>query len=403
MSGFAITRRGFVAGAGALVAAPFVPRIAHSAPGRDPRLLTVVMRGALDSLAVVAPVGDPDYRRMREELAFEDSGPTAGIPLDNFFVLNPNMPQLADLYKNGEALIVHAVATPYRSRSHFDGQDVLESGFPMPGRMNSGWLNRALGEIARGESIDKRGFAVGAQVPLIMRGETDVLSWMPPGFKAASTDTRMRLLDMYRHADPTLASAIEEGVELDDLTGGERSIVKVMQESRQMGGSQIEKNYRTTGTIAGRVLGDVRGPRLGAFDLLGWDTHATERPVVGKLGRQLQAVDAMIAALKAQLAPVWQDTVVMFVTEFGRTVRVHGTATMALLVGGAVRGGRVIADWPGLSEAAQYEGRDLKPTTDLRAVLKGVLRDHLDLSDRALAETVFPESGDVRPLEGLIA
>ena len=405
-----LDRRQFLAGSAGLAAAPFIPRIAHSAPGRDPRLLTIVLRGGIDGLAVVAPVGDPDLKRMRGRLAFGDEGSKAGIPLDNFFALNSNMPALAKLYKGGEALFVHAAATPYRARSHFDGQDVLESGFAVPGEIKSGWMNRAIGAVAAGESASARGFAVGAQVPLIMRGETSVLSWMPPGYREADEDTQQRLLDIYRHADPVLANAIAEGLELEDMIGGEKRMRKVMRKSRKMGGPGRVKKYRVIGTAAGRIMSDRDGPRLGAFGIAGWDTHANQRPFEGHLARQLAALDAMIAGLKKELAPVWKDTVIVLISEFGRTVRIngtagtdHGTATVAMLLGGAVRGGRVIADWPGLSEVDLHEGRDLKPTVDLRAVLKGVLRDHLDVSASALNGSIFPDSASVSAMDNLIA
>ncbi|MCW2305795.1 DUF1501 domain-containing protein [Rhodobium gokarnense] len=404
-----LSRRQFLAVSGGLAVSPFLPGIA-AASGRDPRFLTGILRGGVDGLAVVAPVGDPDYQNVREGLAFARSGPNSGLPLDGFFALNPNMKQLAELYRNGEALFVHAVATPYRERSHFDGQDVLESGLTRSGRGDSGWLNRALEIAAAKKTIDGRGFAMGAQLPLVMRGSAPVLSWMPPGFATASADTRLRLLDIYTHADPTLAAAIAEGMELDDLVGGEDSAREVMRQSREMGGGGKVRSYRMTGTVAGKVMSDADGPRVGAFSLNGWDTHANERPFKGRLGRQLEALDATIGALKSEMAPVWKDTVVALVTEFGRTARMngtsgtdHGTATLAILVGGAVNGGRVIADWPGLSDRALYDGRDLAPTTDLRAILKGVIGDHLGVSEAALGEKVFPGSRDVRPMRDLIA
>ncbi len=407
MSVSTITRRRLLASSGALVASSFVPRVGH-AMYRDPRLLTVVLRGGLDGLSVVAPVGDPDYETIREGLAFGDEN--AGIRLDGFYALNGNMPSLAGLYKKREALIVHATATPYRERSHFDGQDVLESGLATSTKGESGWMNRALGAMERRGRVNASGFAVGAQVPLIMRGPAPVLSWMPPGFEQASADTRRRLLNIYRHADPTLARAVESGMELDEMIGGEDEIRTVMRTSREMGGRGNVRQYRMFGSVAGKVMADPDGPRLGSFDLGGWDTHANARPFKGNLGKRLRALDATIEGLNMQLAEVWKDTVIVLVTEFGRTVRMngtggtdHGTATIALLIGGAVRGGRVIADWPGLSERVQYQKRDLMPTVDLRSVFKGVLGDHLDVPKRRLADTVFPDSQSVKPLNGLIA
>ncbi len=405
-----VTRRDVLAGFGGLMAWTQVPRIAHATPGRDPRFLTVVLRGALDGLSAVVPEGDPDYATARAGLTLAEAG-GGGIPLDTLFTLNPNMPTLGKLYAKGEALIVHAVATPYRERSHFDAQDVLENGHVAPHAVDTGWLNRALQVITPGDGVDRtNGFAIGAQVPLIMRGKAEVLNWLPPGFREASPDTQLRLLEIYRHVDPQLALVLEEGMDFNDRIGGEAAVRQTMKSMRKSGEKGAARRFRMAGTVAGKVFADPAGPRVGAFDLVGWDTHFREGVVKGQLGRLLAGLDSMIDGLHGQLGPVWKDTVVVVVTEFGRTVRMngsagtdHGTGTIALVLGGGVRGGRVVADWPGLSERALYEQRDLMPTTDLRAVLKGALRDHLDVSERALSDRVFPESGAVRALDGLIA
>src|SRR5579871_6293571 len=201
------TRRELLLGSGMLFAWAFVPRLAR-AEGRDPRFLAIVLRGALDGLAAVAPVGDPDWIKLRGDNALRLDGDTPALPLDGFFALNPAMPNLHRLYKAGQAIVVHAVATPYRERSHFDGQDVLESGLPRPGRADTGWLNRALVAMAPGGRVDPHGrrtFAVGPITPLVVRGPAPVLSWVPPRLPPASDDTVMRLLDLYRHTDPSLA------------------------------------------------------------------------------------------------------------------------------------------------------------------------------------------------------
>ena len=205
-----LTRRELLLGSGALFAWAYVPRLAL-AEGRDPRLLVIVLRGALDGLAAVAPVGDPDWQRLRGNDALTIQGADATLPLDGFFALNPAMPNLHRLYKAQQATIVHAVATPYRERSHFDGQDVLESGFTRPGSTESGWLNRALVNLASAGRVNpKNAFAVGPITPLVARGPASVLSWTPSRLQPASNDTMSRLLDLYRHSDPALARALEE-------------------------------------------------------------------------------------------------------------------------------------------------------------------------------------------------
>ncbi|HLK83525.1 MAG TPA: DUF1501 domain-containing protein [Xanthobacteraceae bacterium] len=411
------TRRELLAGSGALFAWAFVPKLAR-AEGRDPRFLTIVLRGALDGLAAVAPVGDPDWIRLRGDNALKLDGATPALPLDGFFALNPAMPNLHRLYHAGQAIVVHAVATPYRERSHFDGQDVLESGLPRPGRAaESGWLNRALTRLEPGDGVrvsanGQRTFAVGPVTPLVVRGQAPVLSWVPPRLPPVSDDTTSRLLDLYRHTDPTLARVLEERISLAALAPDAPSDRKPgeMAPVVQIGNiSQVRAYFAEAAGAAARYLASPDGPRVGALALDGWDTHVNEGVVNGRLSQLLGALDAALAAVEANMGAAWSQTVVTLITEFGRTARIngnlgtdHGTATVALLVGGALKGGRVVADWPGLKEPDLHEKRDLKATIDLRAVLKGLLRDHLRVDDRALAADVFPDSQDAIAMEGLV-
>jgi uncharacterized protein (DUF1501 family) len=404
-------RRELLLGSGALFAWASVPKIAR-AQGRDPRFLTIVLRGALDGLATVAPVGDPDWERLRGDKGLRLDGAAPALPLDGFFVLNPAMPNLHRLYRAGQAIIVHAVATPYRERSHFDGQDVLESGFPRPGRADTGWLNRALAGLepddrVRAGKYVKRGYAVGPITPLVMRGPAPVLSWVPKRLPPVSDDTTMRLLDLYRHTDPTLAHVLDERIDLAALSAGSSDVGPAV----QVGSASQVKAYfvEAAGTTA-QFLAHPDGPRVGALALDGWDTHNNEGTVNGRLSRLLADLDGAVAAIETGMGGAWNQTVATVITEFGRTAHIngtegtdHGTATVALLVGGALKGGRVIADWPGVKESSLFEKRDLMPTTDLRAVLKGLLRDHLGVQERALATDVFPGSEAVKPMEGCLA
>src|SRR5258705_12942524 len=220
----ASSRRELLLASGVLFAwAPL--RKGGMAQGRDPRLLVIVLRGALDGRAAVPPVGDPDWNRLRGDKALSLGGTAPALPLDSLFALNPAMPQLHRLYKSGQAMIVHAAATPYRERSHFDGQDVLESGFTRPGATDSGWLNRALTSLAPEARINPQGskaFAVGPVTPLVVRGRAPVMSWIPQYLLPASDDTQARLLDLYRHTDPKLAMALEGRKDLITVarTGG---------------------------------------------------------------------------------------------------------------------------------------------------------------------------------------
>ncbi len=411
------TRREMLLGSGALFAWAFVPRIAR-AEGRDPRFLTVVLRGALDGLAAVAPVGDPDWVKLRGDNALRLDGATPALPLDGFFALNPAMPNLHRLYKAGQAIVVHAVATPYRERSHFDGQDVLESGLARPGRADTGWLNRALVNLEPDDRVrtgtnGRRTFAVGPITPLVVRGPAPVLSWVPPRLPAVSDDTTVRLLDLYRHTDPKLARVLEDRIDLSALAPA-RSPDRKPGEMRpviQVGNiDQVRAYFAEAAGAAAKFLANPDGPRVGALALDGWDTHNNEGVVSGRLAELLGALDAALAAIETNMGAAWSETVVTLITEFGRTARIngtagtdHGTATVALLLGGALKGGRVVADWPGLKEADLYEKRDLKATTDLRAVLKGLLRDHLRVDERVLTADIFPGSDAVAAMTGLLA
>jgi uncharacterized protein (DUF1501 family) len=409
------SRRQLLLASGVLFAWTYLPKIAR-AEGRDPRLLVVILRGALDGLAAVAPVGDPGWIALRGDNALRLDGPAPGLRLDDFFVLNPAMPNLHRLYRAGEASIVHAVATPYRERSHFDGQDVLESGLAAPGTADTGWLNRALGALDPGGRINpddsnagrRKAFAVGPVTPLVVRGPAPVLSWTPPRLEPATDDTLMRLLDLYRHTDVAMAHALEERIGLAAIAraGG---MEMTSGPARPAGAAQVRAYFAESAGSAAKFMARPDGPRVGAIAFDGWDTHANEGAVNGRLAALLGALDGAIAAIETGMGPAWHDTVLAVVTEFGRTARIngsdgtdHGTGTIALLAGGAVKGGRVIADWPGLREADLLEKRDLRPTTDLRAVLKGVLHDHLRLPEAALARTVFPDSAATKAASGLV-
>ena len=374
-----------------------------------------MLRGALDGLAMVAPVGDPDWVGLRGDRALVLDGRTPALPLDSLFALNPAMPNLHRLYKTQQAAIVHATATPYRERSHFDGQDVLESGLSKPGATDSGWLNRALSLLEADGRVNPQGsraFAVGPVTPLVVRGTAPIMSWVPPQLLPASDDTHMRLLDLYRLTDPKLARALEGRRDLVALArdGAIDAITPRDGETPATGIARVREYFANAAGTAAKYLARPDGPRVGAVGFVGWDTHINEGAVGGQLAGLLGALDEALGAIERAMADAWAETVVAVVTEFGRTARIngtdgtdHGIATVAVLAGGALKGGRVIADWPGLKPGDLHEGRDLKPTIDLRAVLKGVLKDHLRVDERALAANVFPGTGDVKPMTGLFA
>jgi uncharacterized protein (DUF1501 family) len=399
-SSLTTSRRALLLGGASFTAWAYLPKFARAAGGRDPRLIVVILRGALDGLATVAPVGDPDYAGLHGSIALTRDGPHAAVMLDSFFALHPSMPEFARMYRDKHAAVIHAVSTPYRDRSHFDGQDVLESGFAGPGRVQSGWLNRALEGLPRGDRV-MSGLAVGPTTPLVLRGAAPTVGWALAALPQADDDTAARVVELYRHRDPALATALSQGLQLDKAAQGDDMKAKP--------GLNNAGAMRTMARGAAKLMAADDGPRIAALAFDGWDTHANEGGPVGRLAQLLSGLDDALGEFERGLGELWRDTVVVVATEFGRTARIngtegtdHGTGTVALLAGGAVKGERVIANWPGLKPAHLYEGRDLAPTSDLRAVIKGVLRDHLGLSERVLAESVFPDSVAVKGINGLL-
>ncbi len=397
-------------------------RVAFAAPSQHrQRLVVVIMRGALDGLAAVPPYADPDYAGLRRDVALQAPGSAHGaLPLNGFFGLHPSLAFMQQCYLARELTVLHAVASPYRDRSHFDGQDVLESGSMRAHASQSGWLNRALMQLP-----DKRsgelGVALGQNVPLVMRGPAGVTSWSPSKMPVLDEDTLARITDLYAR-DPLLSVRLADALQADAIAAADAAsdapamMTAVADVKAEAAGSakpvrpqSYNARYAEVTHAAAGFLKQEDGPKVAVFDTTGWDTHANEGGAEGQLAGRLAALDTGLATLKQELGAAWADTAVLLVTEFGRTAAVngtrgtdHGTGAAAFLIGGAVNGGRVVADWPGLSQRALYQGRDLAPTLDLRCVFKGVLQEHLGVAPRALDETVFPDSAAAKPLRGLI-
>ena len=380
-----IDRRSLLArGAVGGLALGLAPRMAFAKAATERRFVFIIQRGAADGLSVVAPVGDPAFIAQRGVLAQDFASP---IKLDSMFALHPALPTIGGLYKNGQALFVHAVASPYRDRSHFDGQNVLETGGANAYQLRDGWLNRLLGVLPPEEA---GAIAVAATVPMALRGANKVSSYAASTLPDASADLMQRVSMLYA-GDSQLHALWSEALATDKLASG------IVDDSR---------NAAATGALAAKLLSPANGARIAMIETTGWDTHTNQR---GRLAAQLKGLDAMIGGLQQGLGPLWNDTLVVVATEFGRTVAIngtggtdHGTASAAMLLGGAVKGGRVIADWPGLKTAQLYQQRDLKPTTPLDALIGGAVAEHFAVPpDRAMA-ALFPPSAKVAALAGLI-
>lgn len=384
-----LTRRRFLQGLGMFTLSAAMPlRFAYAATPGDKRLLLVILRGAMDGLAAVVPYADHSYADARGAMAMPQTS-EALLNLDNFFALNAALSPLLPLYQNKEMLILHAAATPYRDRSHFDAQDLLENGSDKAHGMSTGWLNRALASMQGAAAL-----ALGPSVPLVLRGDARTTSWAPATLPAVDDDFLNRVMHMYQ-ADPLLMNAVNEaqGMQGADMAGG---------------GARGPKAFVGMMKKAAEFMRDARGPRVGAIDIGGWDTHANQGLQSGRLANTMKILAEGLTTYRSNMGAAWKDTAVLVVTEFGRTVKGngtggtdHGTAGVAFLLGGGVNGGRVAGDWPGL--ARLYEDRDLMPANDLRGLLKGTLATHLQLDGTLLSTQVFPGSNGVPPLTGLFS
>jgi uncharacterized protein (DUF1501 family) len=418
----ALSRRRFLCSTGALAASAALPSVLFAKTGGSARLVVVVLRGALDGLAAVPPHGDGNYADLHRELAIAAPGAQQGaLALDNTFGLHPSLGFLHERYGAGELIVFHAVASPYRDRSHFDGQNVLENGLTQPIGTADGWLNRALAALPEQRSAGRleRAVAVSQNVPLILRGVAPVLSKSPLATPDVDEDLLARLADLYSKDDWFSARLSEAvlGERLADDSQGMTPSSANNQPAAPMATGEVARTSKPAG--ANRVAGVARmaatlmmsdgGPEVAVMEATGWDTHANQGGAQGMLAQRLAGLDEGLRTLADGLGTLWPQTAVLIVTEFGRTAAVngtrgtdHGTGGCAFLVGGAVRGGRVIADWPGLARNALLDSRDLRPTADLRSVFKGVLDEHMRVAARTLSTRVFPDSNSARPLQGLI-
>jgi uncharacterized protein (DUF1501 family) len=423
-----IARRRFLFSTGALAASTVLPNVLFAQTGGSARLVVVILRGALDGLAAVPPYADPDYAGLRRELAIAAPGAADGaLALDNTFGLHPSLGFLHERYLAGELVVFHAVASPYRDRSHFDGQNVLENGLTKPIGTADGWLNRALAALPRGAGQPgERAVAISQNIPLILRGEAPVISKSPQVTPDVDEELLTRLADLYSKDDwfsARLSEAVQTEKMVDD--GGNMADAVAMTApavAKQPAVTQpaMEASTAAPRTAApDRVSGVARmaatlmrsdgGPDVAVIEAGGWDTHANQGGVKGALAQRLAGLDQALRALADELGPLWPQTAVLVVTEFGRTAAIngtrgtdHGTGGCAFLAGGAVRGGRVMADWPGLARTALLDNRDLRPTLDLRSVFKGVLDEHMHVGAKTLATRIFPDSSGARPLQGLM-
>lgn len=357
-----------------------------SAQGR--KLVIIILRGAMDGLAALPKLDDADIRTHRAALIDDDA-----IKLSDGFALHSAMPGLAAMYRANEAAFVPAIAGPYRERSHFAAQDLLECG-EISQVSDDGWLNRAMLKAPGAYSA----VSIGPSQPLILRGApVSATSWSPPVLPEASEDTLQRLLDLYQD-DMVLKTSLSAAVGADMVAGSMKA--------DGMGGRGGPAQYVPQLEAAGKFLAQPGGPQIAVVSLEGWDTHTGQNQA---LQQRFAALDNGIAAMKTQLGDIWKKTAVMAISEFGRTVRInggggtdHGTGGLAILAGGSIKGGRMLGDWPGLRSSALFEDRDLRPAVDARSVFKGLLRDQLGWAQADLDTSIFRDSAAARAIGGLV-
>lgn len=366
------------------------PTVSFAQVRQPGRLVFVLLRGGFDGLAAVVPHGDPGYRALRGPLAFDESDL---VLLDDMFGLAPGLAALRPFHDEGELVVLHAMAIPYRTRSHFDGQAILETGLDRPIGASDGWLNRLL-QILEG---DRSGIAIASGMPRSMTGSHPVQTWSPAQLGVVSDEYLERLAVLYR-ADGTLHGRFEAALQQQDAVG----------EEAMAGGSARRGGITPLMRAAARILRQNTGPNVAAVEFSGWDTHANQGAAGGALDRLLGQLADGLVAFRSEMGSSWSDTTVVVMTEFGRTARPngtrgtdHGTAGAGFVLGPRVARSAVMADWPGLTAGALYEGRDLKPTLDTRAVLKGVIASTFDLN-AAQADRVFPDSTAARGLYSMM-
>ncbi len=355
---------------------------APQAPGK---FVFIILRGAMDGLTAVVPYGDPAYRTLRGAIALDaPGGPTGVLPLVQGFGLHPALKEMHGLWLKGQMSFLHAAASPYRERSHFDAQDMLEAGTPQLTSARSGWMNRALAMLPDGQG--QEGVAIGRTIPLVLRGPSKATSWAPPLAPESDGDTLARLSDLYA-GDAMLSNALAMAIETDRIADGGSMMEGGAGRGRQGA-------YAPLASSAARILAAPGGPAGAVMSFEGWDTHANQGGAQGQLANRLEALDGAIKALREGLGPVWANTSVVIATEFGRTVRIngtggtdHGTGGVSFLLGGAVKGGGMLGDWPGLSRL--YEDRDLVPANDVRQLFAQGLSQAWGLDRQAVLSDIF--------------
>jgi uncharacterized protein (DUF1501 family) len=376
---------------------------AAAADGGQTRLVVILLRGAVDGLNVVIPFAEEAYYEARRSIAVPAPGkPEGALPLDEHFGLHPALASLMPLWSERNLAFVHAAGSPDPTRSHFDAQLYLENGTPGQSTTRDGWMNRLLLTLPGPRGVTDA-VSVGATLPRILAGKAPVATVPlgPNGAQPLPLDQPDigSAFDRLYSGDDALGKSYREGRE------ARAKLVEVLAKERRIADNGAPPPAGFPGQAARLAQLIRREPtiRLAAIGLGGWDTHINQGSQKGQLAQHLRPLGEGLAALARGAGESWRDTVVVVLSEFGRTVREngnggtdHGHGNVVWVLGGAVNGGRVYGDWPGLAPAQLYQRRDLAVTTDFRSVLTVILERHMRLSDRQL-EAVLPDAPSASP------
>lgn len=374
-----LSRRAFLTRSGilgcSLAASPLITPVSFAQTPWDTRLVVIILRGGMDGLDAVQPYGDPALRRLRGTLS---GGPESdALDLDGYFAMHSALAPLMPMWEAQQLAFVHAVSTPYRDkRSHFDGQDLLEAGTSKLEGARDGWLNRMLQTVPGVHA--RTAYAIGRDDMQVLKGAAEVANWAP-GSQLRLSPQGVRLMELVAKSDPAMLAALTEAQVLsaaspDPLRKGVPGHVRIAEFAAQQLSNEA---------------------RIAAFSLNGWDTHQNQ---LNSLKPALSRLAETLVTLKSKMrGNTWKKTAVIAMTEFGRTARQngtqgtdHGTGGLMVLAGGAIRGGRVYGDWPGLGEGALYENRDLMPTGDVRGHTGWIMRGLMGLDRSTIENSIFP-------------
>lgn len=380
-----ITRRRFLASAASLsVAVTLFPQVTYGATEAAKRFVFVILRGAMDGMGALPPVGDPAFGNLRGR----DTDYDGYIKLDGQFALHPSLKTMGRLYNQKQAIMLPAIAAPYRTRSHFDAQDLLEFGTAAKDGTRSGWLARLTDQM---DGTGEAAIALSNTLPISLLGTKRALAWAPDRLPDASEDLLDRLADLYA-SNPAMETALAKARKSDDIANSMDD--PKMGDGGNRGGNNQRNLFPQLAAAAGKFLKSETGLRLAVMEFGGWDTHSNQ---AARLRQQLAALDNGISALQTSLGEAWQDTCVLILSEFGRTANFngskgtdHGTAGTGFILGGAVKGGRIAGDWPGLKTKQLYEERDLFPANDAYAVIAGLMHDHLGIGKSVIQASILP-------------